>query len=166
VFSLESVVRENKQPVSIAHLCRQTSSLFSFSEYCACACWKIRDNKYILSVKRFSGNWVNNILSPSADCLCNKHKNWSGLQIAIWVTPLILSLLGSYSYFIQSHTEKLGLRDETPDLFRELSGSNLGRNAFYIVGGFSWFYSVRPGECRDNTLAYTMAVSLYILSNS
>jgi hypothetical protein len=59
----------------IAHLCRQVSYLFSFPEHCTCACWKIRDNKHILSVQRFYGNWVNKILSPSAGRLYNKHKN-------------------------------------------------------------------------------------------
>jgi hypothetical protein len=81
LFSSESVVIEDKQPRSVtAHLCRHFSSVFSLPAYCTCACWKIRDNRYILSVKRFSGNWVNNILSLSADRLYNKHKE------LIWIT--------------------------------------------------------------------------------
>jgi hypothetical protein len=137
LFSSESVVREDKRPLNaIAHLCRQVSSLFSFPEHCSCACWKIRDNKYILSVKRFSGNWVNNILSPSADRLYNKHRTDLDYRLQFG------SLLGSY--FIQSYTEKFGLRDEGPDFY----------------SGGAWF------ESRSECLIYRMRVFMVLFSPS
>jgi hypothetical protein len=49
---------------------------------------------------------------------------------------------------------------------REMRGSNFGRIAFYLEWWFSWFFSVHQDECKDSTLVYTIAVSVYMLSNS